>query len=251
MKPLLMALVLPWSSAAWAEGYDPFAPDLNRPRMVRVQVEFVEVKQSSYLALMETEQKTADATGLRRRVVGLVEQGEASVLETMLVMGRSGEKATVESICERIYPSEYEPPGSLPGSFASTPIQGLGGGFKFHPLAAAFTVPTSFETRNVGSTLEIAPNVGELGQLVDVQLAPEIVRFAGYKVHLERRNHLGELYQDKHPVFDSRDLGVAVTCRDGQYVLLSALPALGGEAEEKRVLMVFLKCDVLVVKESE
>ena len=40
--------------------------------------------------------------------------------------------------------------------------------------------PTAFETRNIGVTLEIEPNVGANDYVIDLRFAPEIVEFEGF-----------------------------------------------------------------------
>jgi len=251
MRRLLLLTPCPWLVGLLPlEAYDPFDPDIDRPRMVRVQLEFVELEQGKCMELMNQTRSAADATGLRRQVVDLVRNDEAVVVETMMVVARSGERATVGSMSERIYPAEYEPPDGLPGSFLKGSPDAISGAYDFRPLASLVTAPTSFETRNVGSSFEISPVIGFSNELIDVQVSPEMVRFAGYKVHQERVDHQGDLHQDKHPIFESRQLKNSVVCRDGEYVLLSTLPSFSEGDGEERKLMVFLKCDVLVVKES-
>lgn len=250
MKGILTLTLLAWMATDLAaRPYDPFDPDLNRPSMVRTQLEFVELDQSTYLQLMQQPRDSADATELRKRVVELVKRDEAAVLETMILISRSGERATVESVLEWIYPTEYEPPGFQPPRLTPEQLANL----QRSAFAGLLNAPTSFETRNVGSTFEISTTIGVSNDVVDVLLRPEMVRFDGFNIHLERKDHEGNLYQDKHPTFAKRSFASAVTCRSGQYVLLNTLPAFatGDEGVGERKLMVFLKCDVLVVKESK
>ena len=91
----------------------------------------------------------------------------------------AGTKATLESIFEYIYPTEYEPPAGLPNlpekaPEEETPVDKLTK--KVNKLA----FPTAFETRNTGTTLEfeITPVQGD-EKLWDLRLAPEVVAVAG------------------------------------------------------------------------
>jgi hypothetical protein len=72
-----------------------------------------------------------DASGLRRVAQTWVEEGKAKLDHTALVTGTVGRDCSSESILEQIYATEYEP---------AEPEE--------------WTQPTSFETRNIGYSLE-------------------------------------------------------------------------------------------------
>ena len=246
-REALISVVLLLVVNLFAQEVDPFDPDLGRPVMVRVQIEYVQVSQAKYLELMSIKRGTADATPIRKRLQEMVARDEAKVLETGMVVGRSGEKATVESIGEHIYPIEYEPP-FLPGTFTGELL-------KADPIPSILKVPTiatSFETRNVGSTLEIATNIGANNRVIDLNFAPELVFYVGDTVHMEERDIDGAVYPNRHPLFVKQAVTTAITCIDGQYNLVTTLtpPGEDGKLDPGQKLMVFVKCDILVVKEA-
>lgn len=239
-------------------GFDPFAPppppdlsdpDRDTPKLIRVQVEFVEVAHGDYTRLMSRNAEMSDATELRKKLAAMVESDRAEVVETMMVVCRSGERATAESIWEHIYPTEYEPPG-------------LGGVNLLKPTAKQIrqsilrnflrlpTAHTAFETRNVGSSFEIAPTVGVSGKVIDLRFAPEVLVLAGYEVYAEFETPGGYRYQDKWPVFNDLRVNTGLTCRDGQYALATVLTPWDdeGQLDPSRKMMVLVKCDVLLVK---
>ncbi|MEM9236235.1 MAG: hypothetical protein AAGB14_05605 [Verrucomicrobiota bacterium] len=229
---------------------DVFDPYLNAPKMIRVQFEYVEVSQQDYLELMGMPRKGADATPIRKRLQHMVAKGEAKVVETGMVVCRSGEKATAESIGERIYESEYEPSGlsAFPNAgLLDHSVRSTG----FFPLIQR--TPTSFETRNTGHTIEVAPNIGAWNRVVEIQLVPELVHQVGEAVHFEDLDVGGQKHQIRYPIFSKHSVNTGVTCIDGQYHLLSTVTPTGadGELDPSRKLMIFVKCDILVVKETE
>ncbi|MGB6223461.1 MAG: hypothetical protein WBG04_20695, partial [Haloferula sp.] len=124
--------------------------------MVRIQVEYIQVAQSRYLHLIAEKREAADATPLRKKLQGMVMSGEAKVLETAMVVGRSGEKATIESIKEFIFPTDYNPPGSIPFELTDEQKNRL----RNRRMLRIPITPTCFESRNLGATLEVAPNIG-------------------------------------------------------------------------------------------
>jgi len=97
------------------------------------------------------------------------------------VITRSGQTATIESVREFIYPTEYEPPelpNQVGGNFGADADGGLvqqQAGIT--PVTPAH--PTAFETTNLGCMLEVLPQLGEDG-IVEVAIKPEIRDFDGF-----------------------------------------------------------------------
>lgn len=225
---------------------DPFDEDVNAPRMIRVQVEYVELSHETLTDLLFlADPPSADATPLRKQVQELVKKGEAKVMETMICNARSGEKALAESINEFIYPTEYEPL-TLPGSFVGSALTDAQ---TFEKLFN-FATPTSFETRNLGTTFEIEPTSGADDKVIDLRLAPDMVWHTGETVWLERKDSLGNISKIQMPKIYSLRTTTALTCKEGQYVFAAALSPKDGEGttDPSRKVMVFVKCDILVVK---
>ena len=80
------------------------------------------------------------------------------------VVTSPGQRATIFSGQEMIYPEEYEP-GEVPNG-------GLG-------LATPPT-PTSFTTRDVGMTMEVEPTVSDDKQFIDLNVNPTLSSFQGF-----------------------------------------------------------------------
>lgn len=248
MRRTFILVFLLLAANLFAQEIDPFDPDMGRPFMVRIQVEYVQVSQAKYLELVSVKRKSADATPIRKRLQEMVAVDEAKVLETGMVVARSGEKATVESIGEHIYPTEYEP--------SSWSNSGNGGLVKPTFIPSILKVPTisrAFETRNVGHTIEVAPIIGANNRVIDLNFAPELVFYVGDTVHMEERDLDGAVYQNRHPMFVKQAVTAAITCIDGQYNLVTVLtpPGEDGKLDPEQKLMVFVKCDILVVKEAK
>jgi len=233
---------------------DPFAPvePAGPPRMIRMQVEFVELAHADCTKLLTGSRESADATALRVKLAEMVGQDRAEVVETMMVVARSGEKAASQSFREFIYPSDYEPSG-LSGAtvMQPTPDQMRKAGLRAL-LRIPYASPLFFETRNLGSTFEVAPNLRADNKTVDVSFAPEMVLPAGFEVYSEFKAIGGHVHQDRWPVFVTERVNTALTCRDGQYVLVTVLTPSNdeGQIDPSRKMMVLLKCDVLVVKDA-
>lgn len=224
---------------------DPFDPDRSAPKNIQVQVEFIELAQEALTKLLFlAEPKTSDAAPLRKQLQELVAKNEAKVLETQLVVSKSGQKSTTEGIHEFIYPTEFTSPGEeklpkekdKPSLMASFP--------------AGVATPTAFDTRNVGSTLEIEPTLGEDDKTIDLRLVPELVWHTGNIVWLEHKDEAGNVYQVQMPDIYTIHLNASVSCISGQYMLIAVVSPKDakGETDMTRKVVVLLKCDALTVK---
>jgi hypothetical protein len=225
--------------------FDPLGEQVNAPQLVRVQVEFVEMAHETLTRLLLEPRKGANDTELRKQVQKLVDEQKATVFETMLCTGRSGEKSLAESIKEYIYPTEYEP-AEIPTEIYTTKdgekVKSDGEEYATGPT------PTSFETRNLGSTLEVEPTVGADGKIIDLRFAPDIVHHVGNETWAEWKGKHGDA-SVRMPTMYSTRLTTAVTLVAGQPLLVAALSPKGenGYPDFKRKLLVFVRCDVLTL----
>lgn len=233
-----------------AEEPDPFDPDQNLPRQVQVQVEFVDMSHEALTKLLFlAKPATSDATDLRKQVQDMVSKNEAKVLETQIAIARTGQKATTESIHEFIYPTEHEPPRMPQPAGQGANAAGASGASNLQfPEIPSY--PAAFETRNVGSTLEIEPTVGADNQIVELRFVPELIWHPGNTMWAEAKDSLGNNFKYSMPDFYTIRLNTAFTCISGQYTLAGVVSPKDdkGETDMTRKVMVFVKCDVLVVK---
>lgn len=219
--------------------YDPFDPMIDAPKMIRVQVEHIEMSHKDLTRLMmEEDAVTANAKALRMKVQALVEKGEAKVIDTQIVLGRSGQKQTTESRQEFIYPTEYEPPGSEDIAEKLAKV----GAFPFNPAT-----PTAFETRNLGSSLESEPTLGSDDKIIDLRLLTELEWHTGNMVWNEVKDTQGNAYKVSMPDFYTLSMSTSITCISGQYVMagVNSPKNAEGKMDHDRKIMVFVKCDVL------
>jgi hypothetical protein len=227
------------------------AANANFPKFVRVQVEFIEMPHETLTRLLYMNKPgSADAALLRDSVQDEVEKGDAAILETVIGSARSGERSLVESVEEIIYPTEF-----LPSSAPSTANAGSGETEPAaEPAAKARVVapptPSAFETRNLGTTLEIEPTIGGNDKIIDLRFSPTLTWHCGESVWMERKDGLGDLARVQTPKFYSLRLTTAQTCLDGQYMMVAAISPkdAAGVTDRSRKVMVFVKCDILVVK---
>ena len=224
--------------------YDPLGEFDHLPKQIRVQVEFIEVSHEQLAELLFAPKVPANGTELRKQLAQLVKDGKAAIVQTMLCIARSGQKATTESIEEYIYPTEYEP-AELPAEPSKD--KDKDDNTKATRLDPAVgPTPTAFETRNLGSTLEIEPTLSENGRIIDLRFVPEIVYHVGNTVWAEWKGEHGNS-PVQMPTFYTLRVNTSVTLADGQSMLVAALSPKNkdGVPDFTRKLMVFVKADVI------
>lgn len=129
-----------------------------------------------------------------------------------------------EQVTEMIYPTEYEPPELPPAGIATKDANaGNDQWTRWLEAAGKHAVPTSFETRNTGETVEaVAQAVAIEEKTWDVALQFEVVQMAGMAPH----GAADLLIQ--MPVFNSFRTGGLLRLVEGEWRLLSALEAPRG-----------------------
>lgn len=246
MKYIFACLCLLGSAVYAQEEFDPTGELAENylPKVIQVQVEYIEVPQTTVLELMYGEKKSANDSELRAKLQELLKSGQATMMESQMVVSRSGEKATTESIREYIYPTEYEP-AEVPNKVDTN---GKETGEGVRNLATPPT-PTAFETRNLGATLEVEPTLSEDGMIIDLRFAPELVWHIKNEIWAEWKDERGGA-DVKMPVMYTMRVNTGLTLTTGRYHLACTLSPKDkdGFPDPTRKVMMFVKADVMTVK---
>lgn len=172
---------------------------------------------------------------------GLDQKKGVDLLSSPRVTTKSGNRAVIEIIREFRYATEFQAPqipqtvgqqnGGILGGGGAGFLGGGGGGFPVTP-----TTPTSFETRNVGVTLEVEPVIGPDGYTIDMQLAPQVTEFEGFinygsPIQSQNTNPLTGVTTTNvitpnvinQPIFSTRKVTTNVSVYDGATVVLGGL----------------------------
>lgn len=217
-------------------------------KLIQVQIEWIEMDHATLTDLMLLRDPKGDSTALRMEVHELAKKGKAEILETAICLCRSGQKATTESIEEKIYPTEYEP------AEIATGIE-IHGNVDSKSLGQLVTppTPTAFETRNVGTTLEIEAIIGADNKTIDLRLAPEIVIDTGVVKWQTVKDSNGVENHIQMPLFYSMRMSTGLTLRDGEFRFAGLHTPEGenGEADRKRKVMMFVKGDIVAPGEED
>lgn len=157
------------------------------PHHLLMTFETYRLPQEALDALFE---KTAAGPALYEEVRKLVHGGGASLETVMAVPSRSGQRASIESNDEYIYPTEFQAPTH----------------------AVSYGFPTSIETRLLGERIEVDPVEGPDGGTVDMNFTQEITKLVGFNVVKSGEYSEGEL----QPLFASRKIQTIVRSPFGQ-----------------------------------
>ena len=158
------------------------------------------------------------------------------LLSAPKVTTKSGQRAIIEIVREFRYPTEFTQP-QIPQIASSTGTTVIGGATTV-PVVVTPTTPTKFDTRNTGVTLEVEPVVGADGQIIDLNLVPQVVEFEGFINYGSPINAVGvntmagisvsqpvQLTENviNQPIFSTRKVTTSVQVADGQTVVLGGL----------------------------
>jgi len=209
----------------------------EKPNQVGVLVEYVELDARTANKLVRKHASSLSAALLREELEVMIDGGEARMLASSYTKTRSGQRATVHSIIEHIYGTEYDPP-EIPQTATLTNAEA--------PSTAAN--PTAFEARNVGPSLEFEPYIDPTRNGIELNVAPQLVRYLGRDYMVEGldemapndpRALLSTMYMPKYYTIKCRTF---VTVSDGDTVLLSLnRPYLDGD----KMVMILLRADIL------
>lgn len=205
---------------------------------VQVTVHVIELPQERTAELVAGSE---EGDALFKKARALVKQGQGRTFDTVITRVASGERSTAESIHEHMSPakvdqSSWPGPGGRPAEVRPA----------FVPQIRLPYVPTSFQTRNVGGTLEAEAAVAE-GGLVDLRGAWDFVIRQEDTVSDDWTDDLGNRSQIRRPSYVSFKTSCSRTLASGKWMLISVQSGsdAAGKIDPSKKLLVFLKADDL------
>ncbi len=220
--------------------FEGITPDIG------ILVEYISLDhQTANELLRKFTPKAADVTELRDELEQMIDNKKADLLETIWLWGRSGQRAKTESVREAIYATEYTSP-EMPKNFdppvISDPEENETSSNSDIQLTSA--MPTAWEIRNVGTTLEFDPVLSSDHKLISISLAPEIVTQLEDR-YFTREDFEKTAYGVEHismPTFYAIKDTVQIEATPGKYNLLGIHTP--SDDTSKRIL-VLLRADLI------
>lgn len=199
-------------------------------KQINVLVEIYQVPALVALKLEQSGSAEADHTPEREGVIRMIERGEASFVTSATLIARSGQRAYTEDVFERIYTDYRE----------KDPEKKEG---KTEPY---------FETRNIGTTLELDPVLGPDDKTIDLNFTLEHHSAPPtYRTLSARFAGSDHLYNIPAPEFHVKKITTQMTLLDGNIKMIGAWRPTGKPEFEANDLMqiAFLKADVQVLND--
>lgn len=185
---------------------------------IRIEIQIVAIPEPLSVAFINEMKDKTKIEAAYVKVQDLLAKGTAKLIGWPMAITRSGQRAIIEAIHEIRYATEYAPPtvGVNPDVAADAEV-------KVEPkldVTALAGLPSAFETRNAGVTLEVEPVLGPDMKTIDLNIVPQHVRLKGFeKVTLEGAAGRTKTIVEQ-PRFDTMKVTTSVTMLSGHRLLL-------------------------------
>ena len=216
----------------------------SQPKLIRVCLQFIEMPHPALTELLA--ENDSRSVGPHARAIALTKEGKGRILETCVVLGRSGESFTLESIREEIFPTEVAAPylesnRSLSGDDLSD----------MSPTNPMLRVYTAFERRNTGVTVEVGPTLSADERVIHLRISPELVTPLRIETMMEHHDQWGD-GSIRMPVYESLRVNTTLSVEPGKFTLVSALTPTSKAPVPAvlRKILVFVRADIVPVSIS-
>jgi len=226
MKPSIVCLLAFSLMMAVASG-DPAAgqaapvTEARRPERlmnVRIELQIVAIPEEVAMPLIADLMKKEKIEAANTKIQDLLTKGVAKLIAWPIITTKSGQRAVVEAIDEFRYATEYDPP-----TVSFTPAANVTEATEVKPKADVTHlegIPSAFETRNTGVTLEVEPVLSDDGKTIDLNMVPQHVRLKGLKKITIEKPTTGGKVTVEQPDFDTMKVTTSMTMRNGERALL-------------------------------
>jgi hypothetical protein len=191
------------------------------PTQIDIEVEFLECERADVSTLLDSGRLNDESLrDLRRR-------GRATVLSVPRVVTQPGVPATLKGVREYIYPAEFSVLSRC-GTNAVTETTATG----------TVVQPCGFETREVGTILEVTPDMSPETQLITLNLSPRFVFEPAWKDYggpLIVAGARPQRVRMEQPLFRTSEVATSVTVRHGETVMIGG--GVPGHDEDHLVFM--------------
>jgi hypothetical protein len=191
----------------------PSAPAPEPKWDVRVEVLMVALPQEKALALLPDLRNPAKIDRAVAQIMPAIGRKEATLMGLPMVVTHSGQRAVTEAVLEKRYPTEFEPP-----QVPQTVVIGPPAPAEKPKMDVA--IPTAFETRNMGATLEVEPVVSPNGEWINLNLVPQRVDLLGFDSYDAVSIAVGTAKIDQ-PKFTTAKVTTSLSLRSGQHCLIA------------------------------
>lgn len=112
----------------------------------------------------------------------LAQRSDTDMLSSPKVVARSGMEAMMKVVTQWIYPTEFDVTEleEADTNYDNNNTSVMGGGVNVQAPPVKFAVePQSFESQDVGVSLQVMPEVSQEGQMINLSVNPKVVEYLG------------------------------------------------------------------------
>ena len=191
----------------------------------------IEIDQKEYTAMARLSSNNSNYKAAQ----ALVKTGKATIFDINCLTLKAGEKGYLASNREMIYPT-YE--GSSIDFSSLQPPQ--------RPFLQ------SFETRNVGMSLEVEPTLSENDEVIDLRLYPEFVSSEPNSIWSHGEDAFGK-YTIKTPLFSAYRVSIRTSLQNGEFSLTHTFTGKDneGNSDPSKKLLFFVMAEVVPVDRKQ
>ena len=181
---------------------------------VWVEVLMVAMPQEKAIALLPDLRNPDKVDSAVTQIFSAIERKEATITGWPAAYTLDGVRCVAEAIFEKRYPTEFEPP-QTPQNLASSQPSDL------KPVTSDFPIPSSFETRNIGATLEVQPSVLPGGEWIKLEMVPQRVGLLGFDSYEAVKSKSGKVLKIDQPQFHTAKTSGTFMVRNNQWNLVA------------------------------
>jgi type II secretory pathway component GspD/PulD (secretin) len=170
-------------------------------------------------------------------LLALWKDGRAELLSAPRIVTQSGQQATIKGVTEYIYPTDF--------------TVAHDGGTNASAVVGAVVVPSSFETREVGTILEVMPEVSPDGGMINLTLSPELVLEPTWQEYGVPYTDSNGNQQEPHmpqPFFKTCHFRTSILIASGHRILITGgTPTRDGE----QIIYTFIMARIIGIRGQE
>ena len=217
-------------------------PQRHEVPIVSIEMRMIEMPRLAADELFKEQGGLAKTYVINEKTLGaisdMVIKSKAKVVSQSKVITKSGANCENKSVGEFIYPTEY----NVSSSSETNSVKALSG----------ILIPMDFQTRDIGTILNVTPTVGPGNQVIDLVVLPQRVRLSACPNKVIVNSPAGKI-EVEQPVFLSENVTTSLTIRNGTTVLVSVCDATSNlEKQEKageNIILVIMTASIVPVGE--
>ena len=228
------------------ERMEDSAFDSELPRLIQCQLECVEVSHEDMTNLLFLrDQSFAEATQLRKQLQEMIAVKKAKVVDTMVLVAKSGQAAQSQSLLEYIRIGGYGAPSFGGHEPRTSPADGT-----TQSSMREMPIPSYFDTREVGGSLEVEPTLGNDNKTIDIRFSWNVVDHEGEKAWLDYKDLRNNAYKIEMSKFFVKRVSTSFTCVPSSYTLVATVDPQNekGRRDTSRKWLIFAKCEVQYIR---